>query len=275
MELVEVRARTLELAEQAALEELGLKDRDLVEWEVLQEPARGFLGVGRQDAIVRAKRKSARRRRGRGSRGAKGTTGREQATRPKRQKEARPAAGRGSEDRSAKKASVGRGQPPKTNTSSSPVEQAEVAKSFLVGLLGAVDMEGTVETRLDEDLVTVEIKGEETEVLVGPRGSGIEALHTIAKSVIKRKTEGGARLRVDIAGYGTRRREALAIYATGLIEQVASEGGELMLEPMNAADRKVIHDTVAKHDNVTSFSEGEAPQRYLVIAYVAEGDDEE
>ncbi len=283
MELVEVRARTLELAEQAALEEMGLKDRDLVEWEVLQEPTRGFLGVGRQDAIVRAKRKPAKRRRSRGGRGAKGSvarsakgkTGREQGSRPKRQKEARPADGRGSEGRSGKRAPAGRGQPPRKNASSSPVEQAEVAKSFVVGLLGAVDMEGEVETRLDDDLVTVEIKGEETEVLVGPRGSGIEALHTIAKSVIKRKTEGGARLRVDIAGYGTRRREALAIYATGLIEQVASEGGELMLEPMNAADRKVIHDTVAKHDNMTSFSEGEAPQRYVVIAYVAADPDEE
>ena len=266
MELIEVRARTVELAEQAALEELGIKDRNRVEWEVLQEPARGLLGGGRQDAIVRAKRKPAKRRRGRGGRGDKSKSGRGQDSRPKRKKQA-PA--RGSQGRQAKsrKGGGGRGQPAKKKVSSLD-EQAEVATSFAVGLLEAVDLDGEVKTRLDADLVTVEIRGEETESLVGPRGSGIEALHTVAKSVIKRKTSGSARLRVDIAGYGMRRREALAIYATGLVEQVTEEGGELMLEPMNAADRKVIHDTVSKHDNVRSFSEGEAPQRYVVIAYI-------
>ncbi len=282
MELVEVRARTVELAEQAALEELGLKDRDRVEWEILQEPARGFLGVGRQDAIVRAKRKPAKRRRDRGGRGdksparrAKGRSGRESDGRSRRQKDSRASAGRSSERQPAQKGPASRTQSPKNNGSISLDGQAEVAKSFLVGLLEAVDIEGEVETRMEEDLVTLEVQGEETEALVGPRGSGIEALHTIAKSVIKRKTDGGARLRLDIAGYGRRRSEALAIYAAGLIEQVASEGGELMLEPMNAADRKVIHDTVSRHDNMRSFSEGEAPQRYVVISYVEEDLDKE
>ncbi len=266
MELIEVRARTVELAEQAALEELGLKDRNRVEWEILQEPTRGFLGVGRQDAIVRAKRKPAKRRRGRGGRGEKPRSGRQQASRPKRQKQA-PA--RHSQSKQAKKGAGRRGQPAKKKPSSLD-EQTAVAKSFVVGLLEAVDMGGKVKARMDDDLITLEITGEETEPLVGPRGSGIEALHTVAKSVIKRKTSGSARLRVDIAGYGMRRREALAIYAAGLIEQVNAEGGELMLEPMNAADRKVIHDTVSKHDNVRSFSEGEAPQRYVVIAYIGD-----
>jgi len=264
MELIEIRARTVELAEQAALEELGLKDRNRVEWEILQEPTRGFLGVGRQDAIVRAKRKPAKRRRGRGGRGEKSKSGRQQDSRPKRQKQA-PA--RGSQRRQVKKAAGGRGQPAKKRAAASVDEQGEVVKSFVVGLLEAVDMDGEVKTTLADDLVTLEVLGEDTEPLVGPRGSGIEALHTVAKSVIKRKTSGSARLRVDIAGYGMRRREALAIYAAGLIEQVNAEGGELMREPMNAADRKVIHDTVGKHDNVRSFSEGEAPQRYVVIAY--------
>ena len=132
--------------------------------------------------------------------------------------------------------------------------------AFRLGLLEAIDMPGEVRTRHEEDLIVAEVVGDDVEVLVGQHGSGIEALHTIAKSVIKRKTSGGARLRLDVAGYGRRRREALAIYATGLAEQVDAEGGELMLEPMNAADRKVIHDTVAKHPHVRSFSEGDAPQ---------------
>ena len=266
MELIEVRARTLELAKQAALEEMGLKDDNRVEWEVLQEPTRGFLGVGRQDAIVRGKRKPAKRSRSRGGRGkgAKGKGGRDSGGGARRPKSS-PSPQRKGGHRPAKQAN--RRKPPKKRPGGSLQEQADAADDFLKGLLESIKMEGQVHTRSKKDLIVAEIEGEATEVLVGQRGGGIEALHTIAKSVIKRKTAGGARLRLDIAGYGRRRREALGIYATGLVEQVTAEGGELMLEPMNAADRKVIHDTVSKHDNVRSFSEGEAPQRYVVIAY--------
>lgn len=266
MELIEVRARTVELAKQAVLEELGLKDDNRVEWEILQEPTRGFLGVGRQDAIVTGKRKPAKRRRsrgGRGGRGGRGRAGRDSGRGTRKPRGGRPPQAKGGQ-RPAKKGN--RGKPPKKRQRGSLQEQAAAADGFLTGLLEAIGVDGKVRTRYEEDLIVAEIEGQSTEVLVGQRGGGIEALHTIAKSVIKRKTAGGARLRLDIAGYGRRRREALAIYATGLVEQVTAEGGELMLEPMNAADRKVIHDTVSRHDNVRSFSEGEAPHRYVVIA---------
>ena len=71
-------------------------------------------------------------------------------------------------------------------------------------------------------------------------------------------------MRLDIAGYAERRREALRIYTTKLAERVTAEGGEVMLEPMNAADRKVVHDTVAEIEGVRSFSEGEDPDRAVV-----------
>ena len=266
MELIEVRAKTVELAKQAALEELGIKDRDRVEWEILQEPAKGFLGMGRQDAIVQAKRKRPKRRRsrgGRGGRGTKGKSGKETTGAPKK-KPARPGPPKG---QGRPKKAPNRPKQSKGNPKSSMQEQAQAADSFLAGLLKAIEVNGQVNTRHEKDLIVAEVEGDDTEMLVGQRGSGIEALHTIAKSVIKRKTSGGARLRLDVAGYGRRRREALAIYAAGLVEQVSAEGGELMLEPMNAADRKVIHDTVSQHPDVQSFSEGEAPQRYVVIAY--------
>ncbi len=275
MELVEIRARTLELAEQTALEELGVKEREQVEWEILQEPSRGFLGVGRQDAIVRAKRKPARGGRGRGKKGTargKRKPARETAQ-GSRQKQGRnpnrgarsgrgPAKGTPGGKPSKKKAE------PSKKREASLEKQAEATEGFLTGLLQAIEVPGKVETRSEENLIVAEIVGDEAEMLVGTHGGGIEALHTITKSVIKRKTSGSARLRLDVSGYGHRRREALTIYATGLVEQVQAEGGELMLEPMNAADRKVIHDTVAEHDNVRSFSEGEAPHRYVVLANV-------
>jgi spoIIIJ-associated protein len=77
-------------------------------------------------------------------------------------------------------------------------------------------------------------------------------------------------LRIDIAGYAERRRQALQIYATRLAEQVTEEGGEIMLEPMNASDRKVIHDAISEIVGVRSYSEGEPPDRYVVISVDSE-----
>jgi hypothetical protein len=94
----------------------------------------------------------------------------------------------------------------------------------------------------------------------------MQALHEITRTVIQRKTFGAPRMRVDVAGYAERRREALRIYTGRLAEQVLDDGGEIMLEPMNPADRKTVHDAVVEIDGVRSFSEGEEPNRSVVIA---------
>lgn len=144
-------------------------------------------------------------------------------------------------------------------------EQMIVVEEFLVGLVEAFGLEGSVQVRADEDVIIAEVVGPQTEALVGPRGSVIESVHELTKTVLQRKTQSSARLRLDIAGYAERRRQALTIYAGRLIDQVLADGGEIMLEPMSASDRKVIHDAVATREGVRSFSEGEAPQRYVVI----------
>jgi spoIIIJ-associated protein len=84
-----------------------------------------------------------------------------------------------------------------------------------------------------------------------------------------------ARLRLDIAGYAERRRQALTIYAERLIDQLLVEGGEIMLEPMSPADRKVIHDAAAAREGVTSYSEGESPRRYVVLTALGPAQSEE
>ena len=145
-------------------------------------------------------------------------------------------------------------------------EQAKVVESFLTGLLGAFGLEGTVETRIDDDVLYVDVGGEQTEALVGPKGSVMQSVLELTRTVVQRKTFGAPRIRLDIAGYGERRREALRIYTAQLAERVVSEGGEVMLEPMNAADRKVVHDAVAEIEGVRSFSEGQDPDRAVVIA---------
>jgi len=147
-----------------------------------------------------------------------------------------------------------------------PKEQAEVIEEFLKGLLDAFGFDGKVETRVEDDAIYADLTGIETEALVGAKGATMQAVLELCRTIVQRKTQAGARIRLDVAGYGERRREALKIYATRLAEKVLEEGGEAMLEPMNAADRKVVHDSIGEIDGVRSFSEGEEPNRSVVVA---------
>jgi spoIIIJ-associated protein len=145
-------------------------------------------------------------------------------------------------------------------------EQAKVVEQFLEGLLDAFGLEGEVRTELDDDVILAYVDGEQSEALIGDKAVIMYAIHELVRTVVQRKTMASARVRLDIGGYAERRREALKVYASRLADQVLDDGEEIMLEPMSAADRKVVHDAIADIDGVRSFSEGEDPRRSVVIA---------
>jgi spoIIIJ-associated protein len=279
MEWVEVQGRTVDLAVDVAVKELGLQSREDAQVEIMQEPKAGFLGMGGRDAIVKVTRapRKRRRRRGRGRSGKRD----EMATNRQDAGKGRPGQGRtqgkqSRKPRQEKQVSTSDAEKHKGQSNERPEqapieEQAEVAAGFITGLLDAFGLEGTVETRIDDDVLYIDVQGAQTEALVGPKGSVMQSVHELTRTVVQRKTYGAPRMRIDIAGYRERRREALRIYTGKLATQVIEERDEVMLEPMNAADRKVIHDAVADMDGVRSFSEGEEPRRAVVLSY--EGDD--
>ena len=144
-------------------------------------------------------------------------------------------------------------------------EQAVVVRDFLNGLLDSFGLEGEVNVGVEDDAVVAQVHGDQTEALVGERAVILQSVLELTRTVVQRQTHDGVRIRLDIAGYRERRREALAIYAGRLAEQVVSESAELQLEPMNAADRKVIHDAIGEIAGVRSYSEGEEPRRFVVL----------
>lgn len=274
MEWVEVQGKSVDVAVAAALAELGLESADQAEIEVLQEPTVGFLGLGGKEAIVKVTRKPQKRRRSRGrggksrnkdSSGGKGGEERRDEGRRRdtgkpqerqQQKRERPPAKKDERTKEER----GRPEP-------RPIEeQAEVAKQFLEGLIAAFGLEGEVATRIEDDILWIDVRGGQTEALVGPKGAVLQSVHELTRTVVQRKTFGAPRMRLDIAGYAERRREALRIYTKRLADRILSDGGEVMLEPMNAADRKVVHDTVVEIEGVRSFSEGEEPNRAVVLS---------
>jgi spoIIIJ-associated protein len=297
MEWVEVQGKTVDVAVQVAIGELGLESEDDVQIEVIQEAKPGFLGMGGREAIVkvtRAPRQRRRRRRGRGKRdedsktqqqgdtsrnqrqGSKNGNGNQQGKQSnQRSGGGKPNKGqsngkRRQETQMSETQSESQRKPRDDRPEQAPIEeQAEVATGFIRGLLEAFGLEGEVTSRIDDRVLYLEVAGEQTEALIGPKGSVMYSVLELTRTVVQRKTYGAPRMRIDIGGYVERRREALKIYAGKLASQVIEDEDEVMLESMNAADRKVVHDAVAEIDQVRSYSEGEDPRRAVVIAYTS------
>jgi spoIIIJ-associated protein len=147
-------------------------------------------------------------------------------------------------------------------------EQAEVAREFLEGLLDRYGFEASVETRvIDEETVELAANGEGLGLLVGPKGSTLAALQDVTRTVVQRRFPSRTdRILVDVAGYRERRSAALRRFSEQVASEVLESGTERALEPMSPADRKVVHDAVNEIDGVVTRSEGEEPDRHIVIS---------
>ena len=296
MEWVEATGTTVEIAVQAAVSELGLESADDAQVEVIQQPKAGVLGVGGRSAIVKVSRKPRKRNR-RGRRGAKGdrngsgqkqksSSGRADDRKPKKDqpsgksKQQKPPA----EKKNKKKNGPpkerrpmdknGKQEPKQEKPETSIEDQAKVAEEFLSGLLVSFGLDGEVQTRIEDEVLYLDVVGEQTEALVGAKGATMYSVLELTRTTVHRRTFGAPRMRIDIAGYGARRREALTIYTSKLVEQLRENGGEMMLEPMNAADRKVVHDAAGAFEGVRTYSEGEEPRRAVVIAAIESSSDD-
>jgi spoIIIJ-associated protein len=147
-------------------------------------------------------------------------------------------------------------------------EQGEVGRAFLAGLLTEYGVSASVEMRLlDEETVEIAAMGEDLGLLVGPRGSTLSALQDLTRAVVQRQCPSRTdRILVDVAGYREKRSAALKRFSMQIAEEVIASGQEKALEAMSPADRKAVHDAVNEIDGVATRSEGEDPNRYIVIA---------
>ena len=299
VEWVEITSKTVEEAKEAALDQLGV-DTDDAEFEILEEPSRGLFGKTRGQARVRARIRPTRprpkverrdRRKRTGSKeGGKGRGG-SSTTTPAATDEAIETESTGSEDSvpAAKPAerkrsgaakakaaapaakepkSETQGEEPMTDTDVDIVAHTAIVSEFLTGLVEAFGVAGQVESEsIDEDTVEIRIDGQDLGILVGPKGNTLAAIQELSRTVVHRQVPGQAagRIRLDVAGYRQRRREALERFTQNVAEEVRSAGVQKALEPMNAADRKVVHDTVNDIDGVSTLSEGDEPRRRVVI----------
>jgi spoIIIJ-associated protein len=302
MEWVETTGRTIDEAKSKALDQLGVAEDD-AEITILDEPKQGLFGRTRGEARVRARvrptqarpKAERRDRRKKSDKPDKAETpmtaelaetadhgeqaaatmsvseseASTDATRPsspsKRRPSRRPTTPATSNN-DAQTSVAGVGSSSEENT----VDAAQVgdeAQRFLQGLVDAFGLTGTAEVHREGDEIEVRVEGDDLGLLVGPRGTTLQAVQELTRVAAQRRLgDHETRLRVDVAGYRERRRVALTKFAEDLAAQVVASGTGKRLEPMSSSDRKVIHDVLSTFEGVTTRSEGDDPRRCVVIA---------
>ncbi len=144
-------------------------------------------------------------------------------------------------------------------------QEGEVAADYLEALLDILDLDGDLEIDIEGDRASVAIVGADLNDLVGQRGVTLEALQELTRLAVLQETGQRSRLMLDIGGYRAKRRTELVSLAQAAGERVASSGQDEKLAPMSPFERKVVHDAIAAMDGVVSESEGEEPQRRVVV----------
>lgn len=117
----------------------------------------------------------------------------------------------------------------------------------------------------NEDEITVNILGEGAKYFIGYRGETIKSLQTIFSLVGNKNTENRVRVTVDAENYNEKREETLKELAKKLEKTVKRTGKKVILEPMSAYERKIIHSALQDSEFVNTYSIGEEPRRKVVI----------
>ncbi|WP_418275441.1 protein jag [Isoptericola jiangsuensis] len=155
-------------------------------------------------------------------------------------------------------------------------EEGEIAADYLEELMDIVDLDGDIDLDIHHDRAAVEIVSEDSpgslDALVGQDGEVLEALQDLTRLAVMARTGERSRLMLDVAGYRARRRSELEAEATAVISQVKEGGSAVSMRPMNAFERKVVHDVVAEQ-GLVSDSAGTEPQRHVVVHPAAPTDD--
>ena len=146
-------------------------------------------------------------------------------------------------------------------------EEGEIAADYLEEFLDIADLDGDIDLDIKHDRAAVEVVADSPgslEHLIGQDGEVLDAMQELTRLAVQTRTGERSRLMLDIGGYRAARRVELTRTAEDAVEQVRGAGRELELDPLNAFERKIVHDVVAAA-GLISDSRGVEPERYVVV----------
>ena len=288
MDEIRVSAKTVDDALTEALIQLRTTS-DQVEYEVIEKGTSGFLGIGAKQAVINVRRKRPEKKE------YKPEAREERSYEPKPEstlKEKAPEDVKPVEKKPAKKAEkpaekeegipqdnaekeAPETMPVKKEKQISPLTDAEEeailekAKSFLSDIFKAMNMEVEIEASVEKSsrLLNINLNGENMGILIGKHGQNLNSLEYLVRLVINKNHHGDEYIHVkmDTENYRRRRKNTLEILARNMAYKVKRTRRSVVLEPMNPYERRVIHSALQHDRFVETHSEGEEPNRRVVI----------
>ncbi len=143
-----------------------------------------------------------------------------------------------------------------------PVEEAI---TFLHEVLDVLVPGANVVTRQEDDYIVFDISGKQLGIIIGKRGQTLDSLQYLVNLVANRYSEQYLKIVLDAENYREKRQKTLENLAERLAEKVLRTQKSVRLEPMSALERKIIHTRLQNHPDVSTYSKGEEPNRYVVI----------
>lgn len=143
-------------------------------------------------------------------------------------------------------------------------EEGDIAADYLEGLLDITDLDGDIDIDVENDRASLAVVGGKLRHLVGPNGEVLDAIQELTRLAVQTSTGDRSRLMLDIDGFRAGRKAELRKLAQESADEVTATNTSLKLAPMNAFERKIIHDTI-QDLGLTSESEGEDPERCVII----------
>lgn len=246
MDYIEVKAKTIDDAITDALVQLGITS-DQLDYEVIEKGSAGILGLGRKDAVIRARKKVVP----------------EKKVEPVVEKKVKAPVEKRVEHPVTEVQKTETKAPVSVDFSALETSVRE----FLTQVFAAMKLEVEIITKVDEDnrLIDVEFKGSEMGVLIGKRGQTLDSLQYLTNLAVNKQSDSYVKVKLDTEDYRKRRKETLENLARNVAYKVKRTKRPVSLEPMNPFERRVIHSALQNDRYVSTHSEGEEPYRHVVV----------
>ncbi|MCL1912561.1 MAG: protein jag [Eubacteriaceae bacterium] len=147
---------------------------------------------------------------------------------------------------------------------------AETASAFLADVFGAMGIEVQIDSSVEDEVLVLSLSSPKAGILIGKRGATLDALQYLTSLAANKAPGQYQRIVLDIESYREKRKRALQDLADRIALNVAKRRSRHALEPMNPYERRIIHSSLQNYKNISTYSEGEEPNRHVVIEYKRE-----
>ena len=283
-ETIRVSGKTLEDAITNATIRLGVTSDNIV-YTIIEHESKGFLGIGAKDAVIEVRAKDeadyeAERLKIKADERRKQPQKKEEPVPETSEQEEEPAVEETVEETVAETEETSEetyeAAPGKREREIKPLEDPSEAiaraEGFLRDVYQAMDMDVDLVSSYDGEVLNVQMNGDDMGILIGKRGQTLDSLQYLVSLVVNKGSSTYVRVKLDTENYRERRKATLENLAKNIAVKVKKSRQSVYLEPMNPYERRIIHSALQGDPFVTTYSEGEEPNRKVVVALKKDAD---